>query len=155
VTEFSLLDQRYMTLALEQAKLAGDNGEVPVGAIIVKDDQIIGRGSNAPICGNDPTAHAEIVALRSATAAHGNYRLPGTTIYVTLEPCAMCAGALVHARIQRVVCAAREPRAGAGGSIMNVLNHERLNHQCEVEFGLFGDESAHLLKEFFKERRQA
>lgn len=146
-------DQYWMQRALELAKLAEQQDEVPVGAIIVLNDQVIGEGYNSPISKNDATAHAEIQALRAACQQQGNYRLPGSTLYVTLEPCSMCAGAIVHARLDRVVIAAREPRAGAAGSILNILNHEKLNHRCKVEFGLYESESAEMLKGFFQRRR--
>jgi len=126
---------------------------VPVGAVLVKDGIVIGEGRNAPISSNDATAHAEIQAIRVACKSTNNYRLPETTLYVTLEPCAMCAGAIIHARVQRIFVAAREPRAGAGGSVLKVLENDKLNHRCEVEFGLLENESAALLKGFFKARR--
>jgi len=126
---------------------------VPVGAIIVKDDVALGEGRNGPISNSDSTAHAEIQAIRAACKSVENYRLPGSTLYVTLEPCAMCAGGLVHARIARVVIAAKEPRAGAAGSVLNVLQHAKLNHRCEIEFGLLETESVELLKDFFRARR--
>lgn len=146
-------DKKWMARALELAHEAQDIDEVPVGAVLVKQGEVIGEGFNTPISGLDATAHAEIRAIRAACKLLQNYRLPGSTLYVTLEPCAMCAGALVHARVDRVVVAAREPRAGAGGSVMNVLQHEKLNHRCELEFGLMEEESAGLLKAFFKARR--
>lgn len=146
-------DEQWMRRALELAKKAAEQGEVPVGAVLVSDGEMIGEGHNAPISSSDATAHAEIQAIRMACAATNNYRLPNSTLYVTLEPCAMCAGALVHARVGRVVIAASEPRAGAAGSVMNVLQHEQLNHRCDVEFGLMQEESAVLLKGFFKARR--
>ena len=146
-------DEQWMRRALELANRAAEHGEVPVGAVLVSNGEVIGEGHNAPILNSDATAHAEIQAIRMACEAVKNYRLPQSTLYVTLEPCAMCAGALVHARVRRVVIATREPRAGAGGSVMNVLQHEQLNHRCEVEVGLMKDESAALLKDFFKARR--
>lgn len=147
-------DQDWMLHALALAKQAEQQDEVPVGAVIVMDGRIIGEGSNAPILNNDATAHAEVQAIRAACNQQNNYRLPDSTLYVTLEPCSMCAGAIVHARIARVVIAAREPRAGAAGSVLDVLNNDKLNHRCEVEFGLGGDESSILLKTFFKQRRK-
>lgn len=147
-------DQYWMARALELAEAAAAIGEVPVGAVLVRDTQIIGEAHNAPIVNNDACAHAEILAIRAACSAEKNYRLPNTTLYVSLEPCAMCAGALIHARVERVVISAREPRAGAGGSVMNVLQHQQLNHRCDVEFGLMEQQSALLLKEFFRARRK-
>lgn len=146
-------DEVWMRRALDLAQEAESQGEVPVGAVLVRDDVVLGEGFNQPISAHDATAHAEIVALRAATAACQNYRLPGSTLYVTLEPCAMCAGALVHARIERVVIAAPEPRAGAGGSVLNVLSNPQLNHRCAVEFGLFEQDSADMLRQFFRSRR--
>ena len=148
-----MTDEKWMQRALELANLAAEEGEVPVGAVLVKNDEVLGEGRNAPIMSSDTTAHAEIQAIRAACKSQGNYRLPDATLYVTLEPCAMCAGALVHARVRRVVIAAKEPRAGACGSVLNVLQHESLNHRCDVEFGVMENESALLLKQFFKARR--
>lgn len=142
-----------MQRALRLAERAEQREEVPVGAVIVLDDQVIGEGFNAPIGSNDATAHAEINAIRAACENQHNYRLPNSTLYVTLEPCAMCAGAIVHARINRVVIAAKEPRAGAAGSSLNILNNDKLNHRCELTFGLCEDASATMLKTFFKNRR--
>ena len=147
-------DEKWMRRALELAHLAAQEGEVPVGAVLVKDADIVGEGRNGPISNSDPTAHAEIQAIRAACRSLGNYRIPNTTLYVTLEPCTMCAGALIHARVSRVVIAAREPRAGAGGSALNVLQHKSLNHQCDIEFGLLETESSTLLRQFFKARRR-
>ena len=144
-----------MQRALELAKGAEESDEVPVGAVLVYDDAVIGEGSNAPISSNDVTAHAEVNALRAACQREKNYRLPNSTLYVTLEPCAMCAGAIVHARVARVVIATPEPRAGAGGSVFDILNDERLNHRCHVEFGLLAEDSSAMLKSFFKQRRDA
>jgi tRNA(adenine34) deaminase len=149
----NLADHRWMQMALELARKARRCGEVPVGAVIVKDGEMIGRGSNQPISGADPTAHAEIIAIRSACNALGNYRIPGTTLYVSLEPCPMCAGAIVQARIQRVVFAAPDPRAGAAGTIFNLLDNPSLNHRCEVVSGPLEGEASALLKNFFRERR--
>ena len=143
-----------MRHALSLARNAEALGEVPVGAVLVKDGEVLGEGWNQPISAKDPSAHAEMVALRAAATKVENYRLPNTTLYVTLEPCAMCAGALVHARVGRVVYAAPEPRTGAAGSVMNVLQHDALNHRCEVDMGLCRDESATMLKAFFKARRK-
>lgn len=152
---FSELDQQFMARALVLAQQAEDNDEVPVGAVLARDDVIVGEGANSPITSHDVSAHAELLALRAACEAEGNYRLPATTLYVTLEPCAMCAGAIVHARVQRVVIATREPRAGAAGSVFNVLENEQLNHRCQVDYGLFGTESETMLKAFFKRKRVA
>jgi len=150
----SEVDSGYMIRALELARQAEQCGEVPVGALIVKNDKVIGEGFNAPITSNDPSAHAEIQAIRAACQQQGNYRLPNSVLYVTLEPCSMCAGAIVHARIERVVIAAHEPRAGAAGSVLNVLQHDDLNHSCELEFGLMEQQSAELLRRFFRARRE-
>jgi tRNA(adenine34) deaminase len=147
------LDATFMSRALELARAAEAAGEVPVGAVIVRDGQIIGEGSNRPIGAHDPTAHAEIVALRAAAATVGSYRLLDTTLYVTLEPCAMCAGAMVHARVKRLVFAARDPKAGAAGSVFDIVRHPALNHSIDCEEGVLGEECAALLKDFFKARR--
>ncbi len=146
-------DTHWMRYALELATRAAREGEVPVGAVIVKDGELVAEGWNRPIGQHDPTAHAEIQALRAAGKALNNYRLGGTTLYVTLEPCPMCAGAIVHARVQRVVFAATDPRTGAAGSIYNILQSNELNHRCEVEGGVLAGESANLLREFFRSRR--
>jgi tRNA(adenine34) deaminase len=143
----------YMQAALEQARLAAEGGEVPIGAVVVREGEIIARGQNRVLRALDPTAHAEIVALRAAAEAIGNYRLNGCTLYVTLEPCAMCAGAMIHARVDRLVYAASDPKAGACGSVLEVVNHPRLNHQMVVEQGMLADESGELLRGFFRERR--
>lgn len=143
-----------MRRALALARRAADEGEVPVGAVVVLDGQIVGQGFNRPIRAHDPTAHAEVVALRSAAAQVGSYRLTGATIYVTIEPCAMCAGALVHARIARLVFGAREPRAGAVVSTLRLLDQPHLNHRVTVVEGVLADESATMLREFFAERRR-
>jgi len=147
-------DTHWMTRALELAKTAANKGEVPVGAVIVKEGVVIGEAHNQPIANNDASAHAEILAIRNACQFEQNYRLPKSTIYITLEPCAMCAGALVHARLERVVIAAREPRAGAAGSVINLLQHDKLNHRCELEFGLLEEKSSSLLRSFFRARRK-
>jgi tRNA(adenine34) deaminase len=146
-------DQEAMQSALAEARRAGEAGEVPIGAVVVCDGAIVARGQNRVLRELDPTAHAEIVALRAAATALGNYRLPGCTLYVTLEPCAMCAGAMIHARLARLVFGAADPKAGAAGSVLVVLNHPLLNHQMEVEQGILGDEAAELLRGFFRERR--
>jgi tRNA(adenine34) deaminase len=142
-----------MQAALAEARLAGEAGEVPIGAVVVLEGAIIARGQNRVLRDLDPTAHAEVVALRAAAAAIDNYRLTGCTLYVTLEPCAMCAGAMIHARLDRLVFAAADPKAGACGSVLAVLNHPQLNHQMEVEQGILADETADLLRSFFRERR--
>lgn len=146
-------DEKFMRRALELARQAERAGEVPVGCVIVKEGEIIGEGFNHPISAHDPTAHAEIGALRQAAARLGNYRLVDTTLYVTLEPCPMCAGALVHARVRRLVYAAREPRAGAAGSVYDIVRDARLNHRLEVTDGVLAEETAVLLKDFFRARR--
>jgi len=147
------LDATFMQRAIELARQAETAGEVPVGAVIVRDGQIIGEGSNRPIGARDPTAHAEMVALRAAAAASESYRLTGTTLYVTLEPCAMCAGAMVHARVQRLVFAAADPRAGAAGSVFNIVQHAALNHRIDCTSGVLADECSTMLREFFAGRR--
>lgn len=147
------VDEGFMRRALELARAAEAAGEVPVGAVIVRDGRIIGEGSNRPIGTHDPTAHAEMIALRAAAAVSDSYRLTGTTLYVTLEPCAMCAGAMVHARVQRLVYAATDPRAGAAGSIFNVVQNPALNHRIDCEAGVLGDECAAMLRGFFAARR--
>jgi tRNA(adenine34) deaminase len=142
-----------MRLALDLAGEAARQGEVPVGAVVVKDGRVIGQGFNRPISSRDPTAHAEIVALREASAAEGNYRLPGCELYVTLEPCTMCVGAMVHARIARIVYGASDPKTGACGSIMDLPALAAFNHHGAFEGGVLADESAALLRRFFAERR--
>jgi len=146
-------DREAMEAALEEARQAAEAGEVPIGAVAVHDGEIIARGQNRVLRSNDPTAHAEMVALRGAASALGNYRLNGVTLYVTLEPCAMCAGAMIHARIDRLVYAAADPKAGAAGSVLGVVNHPRLNHQMQVEQGILAEEAGELLRSFFRERR--
>ncbi|MGB0081952.1 MAG: tRNA adenosine(34) deaminase TadA [Terracidiphilus sp.] len=146
-------DREAMDTALAEARLAAEAGEVPIGAVVVREGVIVARGQNRVLRDVDPTAHAEIVALRAAAAAIGNYRLTGCTLYVTLEPCAMCAGAMIHARIDRLVFAAVDPKAGACGSVLEVLNHPQLNHQMQAEQGIAAEESAELLRGFFRERR--
>jgi len=146
-------DIQAMQFALDEAREAAEAGEVPIGAVVVREGAIVARGQNRVLRDVDPTAHAEMVALRAAAAAIGNYRLPGCTLYVTLEPCAMCAGAMIHARLDRLVFAAADPKAGAAGSVLSVLNHPQLNHQMQVEQGLLANESAELLRSFFRERR--
>ena len=146
-------DTSFMRLAIEQARLAGAVGEVPVGAVLVKDGRVIGRGYNRPISSTDPTAHAEIVALREAARGEDNYRLPGCELYVTLEPCAMCVGAMVHARIARVVFGTRDPKTGACGSIVDLPAIAHWNHHGTFEGGLLAEECGALLRRFFAERR--
>jgi tRNA(adenine34) deaminase len=146
-------DEAFMREALALAREAEAAGEVPVGAVLVKEGAIIARGRNRPIGGCDPTAHAEIEALRAGAAAIGNYRLPGCTLYVTIEPCAMCAGALVHARIERLVYGAADPRAGAAGSVFNIAAARELNHQVAVAGGVLAAECRALLQGFFRQRR--
>lgn len=146
-------DTAFMRLALDEARAAAAAGEVPVGAVVVKDGAVIGTGRNAPIAHHDPTAHAEIAALRAAAGHLGNYRLDGCTLYVTLEPCAMCSGAMLHARLARVVYGAPDPKTGVAGSVLNLFNETRLNHQTTVEGGVLADEGAALLRHFFQERR--
>ena len=142
-----------MREALELARLAAARGEVPVGAVVVREGEIVGRGSNAPISGRDPTAHAEIAALRDAARAMENYRLGGCDLYVTLEPCAMCAGAMLHARIARVVFGAADPKMGACGSVVDLFAEPRLNHHAEVTRGVLAAEAGKLLSDFFAARR--
>ncbi len=144
-----------MQLALEQAQHAWRLGEVPVGAVVVKDGVVIATGFNQPIGSHDPTAHAEIVALRAAAEKLGNYRLPGCELYVTLEPCVMCSGAMMHARLARVVYGAQDPKTGACGSVLNLFEQEQLNHHTEVSGGVLADEAGAMLKAFFAERRNA
>jgi tRNA(adenine34) deaminase len=143
-----------MQLALLQAREAQAAGEVPVGAVVVKDGVVIATGRNAPIGGNDPTAHAEMLALRAAAHALGNYRLDGCELFVTLEPCAMCSGAMLHARLSRVVFGAPDPKTGAAGSVLNLFDHEQLNHQTQVAGGVLADQCALLLQEFFQIKRE-
>lgn len=142
-----------MRAALEEARSAAAAGEVPVGAVVVQRGAIIGRGQNCVLRDLDPTAHAEMAALRAAARALGNYRLAECSIYVTLEPCAMCAGAMVHARLERLVYGAADPKAGAAGSVLGVINHPRLNHVMEASGGVLAEECGELLRGFFHERR--
>lgn len=143
-----------MGTAIELAREAANLGEVPVGAVVVRDGAIVGRGCNQPIGRHDPTAHAEVMALRDAAERLGNYRLPGCTLYVTLEPCAMCIGAIFHARIGRVVFGARDPKTGAAGSVIDLFAEERLNHHAEITGGVRAEECGALLSNFFAARRQ-
>ena len=146
-------DEYWMRQALAQAKAGGRAGEVPVGAVLVKDGELLAAAFNRPIAAHDPTAHAEIGALRAAGTRLGNYRLPGTTLYVTIEPCAMCAGAMVLARIDRLVYGATDPKAGAVGSLMDLSQDPRLNHRFPVERGVLAEEAGELLRAFFRARR--
>lgn len=143
----------YMQMALDLARQAALNGEVPVGAIVVKDGVVIGRGANAPISLHDPSAHAEIIAMRQAALQLGNYRLVDCTLYVTLEPCVMCCGAMQHARIAKLVYGASDPKTGACGSVVNLMSEPKLNHHCEVVGGILADECGAVLSAFFKQRR--
>ncbi|MFY3384975.1 tRNA adenosine(34) deaminase TadA [Paracidovorax sp. MALMAid1276] len=148
-------DTHWMRLAVAEAQAAAQAGEVPVGAVVVKDGQVIATGRNAPVQGHDPTAHAEIVALRAAAQRLANYRLDGCSLYVTLEPCAMCSGAMLHARLARVVYGAAEPKTGAAGSVLNLFGHAEINHQTEVVGGVLAQECGSLLSQFFAGRRSA
>ncbi len=147
-------DDDFMAIALDLAREAATLGEVPVGAVVVKDGEIVGRGFNQPIGRHDPTAHAEVRALRDATGRLGNYRIPGSTLYVTLEPCAMCVGAMFHARIARVVFGACDPKTGAAGSVIDLFGEDRLNHHAEITGGVRAEECGALLSSFFAARRQ-
>ncbi|MBI5783762.1 MAG: tRNA adenosine(34) deaminase TadA [Gammaproteobacteria bacterium] len=149
----SELDVRWMKRALDLARYAEGAGEVPIGALVVLNDEVIGEGWNQPIVSHDPTAHAEIVALRAAATRMKNYRLTDTTLYVTLEPCAMCAGAIVQARIARVVYGAADPKAGAAGSVFNLLESPSLNHCAQITRGVLAGECGEILRRFFESRR--
>ena len=146
-------DLHFMQLALDEARSSGAAGEVPIGAVLVQNDVVLARSGNRTIRDNDPTAHAEIVVIREAAHLLGNYRLAGTVIYVTLEPCAMCAGAIIQARIPRVIYAADDPKGGAVRSCFEILTHPKLNHQVELTSGLLAEDSASLLQSFFSARR--
>ncbi len=146
-------DQGFMQLALEQAARAAERGEVPVGAVVVQGDQVIALGANAPIGDHDPTAHAEIIALRAAARAVGNYRLTDCRLYVTLEPCAMCSGAIFHARLSEVIYGAADPKTGSAGSALNLYEHRGINHQTAIRGGVMADECGQLLQTFFAKRR--
>jgi len=148
-----ITDRAAMEIALAEARKAAEAGEVPIGAVAVHEGAIIGYGQNRVLRDSDPTAHAEVIAMREAALALRNHRLTGVTLYVTLEPCAMCAGAMIHARLDRLVYAAADPKAGAAGSVLSVLNHPKLNHQMQVEQGTLAEEAAELLRSFFRERR--
>ena len=147
------LDRQYMHLAIEQAQLAAEAGEVPVGAVLVRDGQVISKAFNKPITNHDPSAHAEMLALREAALVEENYRIPGSTLYVTLEPCAMCSGAMLHARIDRVVFGAPDPKTGAAGSVLDLFSSKQINHQTTVEGGIMSEECGQLLRDFFRGRR--
>jgi tRNA(adenine34) deaminase len=151
----NFLDIDFMSDALLLAKSAAEAGEVPVGAVVVRENRIIGRGFNAPISRHDPSAHAEIQALRAAANELGNYRLAGCSLYVTLEPCVMCAGAIMHARIARVVYGAADPKTGACGSVVNLFDETRLNHHAQFEGGVLEAECGQLLRDFFRQRRES
>lgn len=144
---------RFMRLALREAQRGAREGEVPVGAVVVQGDRVVARAHNRPLHLKDPSAHAEILALRRAARKLGNYRLTGCTLYATIEPCAMCAGAIVQARLRRVVYGAHDPKAGANGSTLTVLNHPNLNHQVEVVTGVLAEDCADIVREFFRGRR--
>ena len=146
-------DEQFMRIALEEARRAGREGEVPVGAILVSEGEVIGRGRNRPVSLSDPTAHAEILALREGATRVGNYRIPNSTLYVTIEPCAMCAGAILQARVQRLVFGAEDPKTGAVRSIHSLLTDERLNHRVEVTSGILSEECGEILRHFFQARR--
>lgn len=146
-------DAAWMKIALNHARTAAELGEVPVGAVVVKDGQIIGQGHNRNLLDNDPTAHAEMVALREAAARVGNHRLAGAQLFATIEPCAMCAGAMIHARLARLVYGASDPKAGAAGSVLEVINHPRLNHRMEITSGVLADQCSEVLREFFRSKR--
>ncbi len=150
---FTSFDESCMQRALELAVMAEEIGEVPVGAVLLLNDEVIAEAYNQPIQQSDPTAHAEILVLRAAAQKIGNYRLVNSVLYTTLEPCCMCAGAIIHARVKRVVCATLDPRAGAGGTVFNLLNSGKLNHQICMENGLLAEKSSKLLREFFQSRR--
>ena len=147
------LDRIFMQQALKQASFAANAGEVPVGAILVRNGTVISSAFNQPITQSDPSAHAEILALRMAASFDGNYRLPTTTMYVTLEPCVMCCGAMLHARVGRVVYGASDPKTGAAGSVLDVFSIQSINHQTKVQGGIMSAECGQILREFFKDRR--
>jgi tRNA(adenine34) deaminase len=154
MSENTQLDQEFMMLALEQGQLAYDAGEVPVGAIVVLDGEVVGRGYNQPITSLDPSAHAEIVAIRDAAKTIGNYRLSGATLYVTVEPCSMCAGCLVHSRVDRLVYAATEPKSGVVESAMTFFDNRFLNHKVETCSGVLAQNASDMMSSFFKMRRE-
>lgn len=146
-------DEFFMREAMTLAQQAAERGEVPVGAVVVKDGEIVGRGSNAPIGTHDPSAHAEILAMRDAAKNIGNYRLVNCSLYVTLEPCAMCAGAIQHARIGKLIFGAKDPKTGACGSVVNLMAEDKLNHHTDINTGVLESECGQLLSDFFKQRR--
>jgi tRNA(adenine34) deaminase len=148
-----MTDAEYMAMAIELAREAWQAGEVPVGAIVVLDGEIVGRGFNQPIARHDPSAHAEIMAMRDAGQRIGNYRLPECTLYVTLEPCAMCAGAIMHARMKRIIFGAADPKTGAAGSVVNLFHESRLNHHTHIQGGILAEECGELISGFFRKRR--
>ncbi len=150
-----LTDSAFMRAAMAEAIAAERDGEVPVGAVIVREGEIVARGNNRVLRDSDPTAHAEVIAMRAAGKVFGNYRLEDCTLYTTLEPCAMCAGAILHARITRLVYSANDPKAGACGSVLSVMNHPQLNHKVQVDSGLIAEECGAILTDFFRKRRQA
>jgi len=150
-----MTDETFMREALELARAAAATGEVPVGAVVVKDGAVVGRGYNRPVAGRDPTAHAEVTCLRDAAERIGNYRLADCVIYVTLEPCAMCAGAIMNARVSRLVYGAADPKSGACGSVVDLFAENRLNHHATVVGGVMAEEAAKLLRDFFSARRRA
>lgn len=152
-TDLETADAGFMRRALELARLAGEQGEVPVGAVVVHEGRIVGEGWNHPISAADATSHAETEAIRAACRTLGNYRIPGTTLYVTLEPCVMCTGAIMHARIGRVVFGASDPKTGACGSVVNLFAEQKLNHHATIAGGVLGEESAQMLRAFFAGRR--
>ena len=153
MTAWSETDQAFMRQAMAKATVAAEVGEVPVGALVVRNNEIIGAGLNRSIQDHDPTAHAEVVAIRAAAQSEANYRLDGTTIYVTLEPCAMCVGAMLHARIQRLVFGAYDSKAGSAGSVIDISDNRQFNHRIEVNGGLLETECGELLRTFFASRR--
>lgn len=153
MADFTDFDHHCMQRAFELASIAEEKGEVPVGAVLAKDGEVVAEGFNQPILNHDPTAHAEMIAIRAAGQELENYRLVDTTLYVTLEPCAMCAMAMVHARVSRVVFATTDPRTGAAGSVLNILQNPSFNHQCVVESGLLQEECSEQLKRFFRNKR--
>ena len=147
------LDHQFMQQAIEQAQLAAIAGEVPVGAVLVRNGRVISKAFNKPIALHDPSAHAEMLALREAAKGEENYRLPGSTLYVTLEPCVMCSGAILQARVERVVFGAADPKTGAAGSVLDVFSSKQINHQTSVKGGVMSEECGQLLRSFFQERR--
>ncbi len=150
---WSEADTRFMMAAIAEAEVAASTDEVPVGAVLVKGGEIIARGFNCPVQNNDPTAHAEIMAIRAAAAVEKNYRLNGATLYVTLEPCLMCVGAMLHARVSRLVFGAYDPKSGAAGSVLDLCDDRRMNHRIEVNGGLLEDQCGGLLRQFFERKR--